>query len=297
MCYQACGFEAVGATAGFGRASREFYQRHDDPKQVYLREVHPRARTRLRKARLPEELAIYEAEVPGPGPFRAPALETMLERLAVLPNARRGHELRHPASALCWPAPPSRRCWARAATGPSRTRARSPRSANSKRWAANPMKPMGGIMRRAIPRFSACSSACTPARGAALVGGRLTEQEFGALAQLAVDGKVLRGSGRHDGKPLQLLSAVPHHLRRTLDQIFIAEKSNRIPALQTAVPLSCRSNARRRQRDAVPTTAPRQRAVRKARYYSLTPFRNRLSPDASGPAFHRCRRGNVPAVG
>src|SRR5438309_8918272 len=27
-CYRACGFEAVGATAGFGRASRDFYLEH-----------------------------------------------------------------------------------------------------------------------------------------------------------------------------------------------------------------------------------------------------------------------------
>ena len=60
----------------------------------------------------------------------------------------------------------------------------------------------------------------------------LAEQEIGALAQLAVDGKVLRGSGRHDGKPLQLLSAVTHHLRLTLDQVPIEEKSNEIPALK-----------------------------------------------------------------
>jgi hypothetical protein len=33
----------------------------------------------------------------------------------------------------------------------------------------------------------------------------LAQQEIGSLARLAVDGKVLRGSGRHDGKPLQLL--------------------------------------------------------------------------------------------
>jgi hypothetical protein len=52
------------------------------------------------------------------------------------------------------------------------------------------------------------------------------------LAQLAVDGKVLRGSGRHDGKPLQLLSAMTHHLRLTLDQVAIEEKSNEIPALK-----------------------------------------------------------------
>jgi hypothetical protein len=45
-------------------------------------------------------------------------------------------------------------------------------------------------------------------RVATIVGRWLAEQEVGALGRLAVDGKVLRGSGRHDGKPLQLLSAV-----------------------------------------------------------------------------------------
>ena len=65
-----------------------------------------------------------------------------------------------------------------------------------------------------------------------IVGEWLAQQEVGSLEQLAVDGKVLRGSGRHDGKPLQLLSAVTHHLRLTLDQVAISEKSNEIPALK-----------------------------------------------------------------
>src|SRR5512136_2138573 len=74
-CYRACGFEAVGLTEGFSRASRDFYQEHGQPKQLYLRELRPGARQRLRQARLPEELAVYEAESTGPCPFRAPALE------------------------------------------------------------------------------------------------------------------------------------------------------------------------------------------------------------------------------
>jgi hypothetical protein len=85
--------------------------------------------------------------------------------------------------------------------------------------------PSDTTFQRALKRVDA-------ARFASLVGGWLAEQEVGALGQLAVDGKVLRGSGRHDGKPLQLLSAVTHHLRLTLDQIPIAEKSNEIPALE-----------------------------------------------------------------
>ena len=67
---------------------------------------------------------------------------------------------------------------------------------------------------------------------ASLIGQWLARQEIGALTQLAVDGKVLRGSGRHDGKPLQLLSAMTHHLRLTLAQVAIDEKSNELPALK-----------------------------------------------------------------
>jgi hypothetical protein len=30
-CYRACGFKAVGLTAGFGRSSRDYYQEHGQP--------------------------------------------------------------------------------------------------------------------------------------------------------------------------------------------------------------------------------------------------------------------------
>ena len=89
------GSRAVGATEGFGRSSRDFYQEHGQPKQLYLRELRPGDRRRLRQARLPEELALYEAELAGPCPFRAPALESLLDRLGALPDSRSGHGLRH----------------------------------------------------------------------------------------------------------------------------------------------------------------------------------------------------------
>jgi hypothetical protein len=63
-------------------------------------------------------------------------------------------------------------------------------------------------------------------------GAWLLEQEPAVLTRLAVDGKVLRGSGRQDGKPLQLLSVVSHRLRLSLAQVPIEEKSNEIPALR-----------------------------------------------------------------
>ena len=62
-----------------------------------------------------------------------------------------------------------------------------------------------------------------------IVGQWMLEQEISAIARLALDGKTLRGSGRRDGKPLQIFSAVTHHLRLTLEQVPIEEKTNEIP--------------------------------------------------------------------
>lgn len=229
-CYRACGFEAVGATAGFGRASRDFYQAHGEPKQLYLHELRPRARTRLRQARLPEALALHESAVTGPCPFRAPALASLLERFGALPDARRGHGLRHRQRFVLACAAVSTlmgACGYRAFENTCkkftqrqlRALGSQPHEDDGRYY-----PPSDSTFRRVLSRLDAGPVAT-------LIGGWLAEQEIGALAQLAVDGKVLRGSGRHDGKPVPLLSAVTHHLRLTLDQLPIEEKSNEIPAL------------------------------------------------------------------
>ncbi len=230
-CYRACGFQAVGATEGFKRASRDFYEAHRQPKQLYLRELRAGACQRLRQARWPKELAAYEAEVTGPCPLRAPALESLLERLSVLRDGRYGHGLRHrqrfilASAAVCTL---MGACGYRAFENTCkkftqrqlRALACTPDEEDGRYY-----PPSDSTFQRVLNKIDA------PAL-ARLIGEWLSEQEIEALAQLAVDGKVLRGSGRHDGKPLQLLSAVTHHLRLTLDQVAIEEKSNEIPALK-----------------------------------------------------------------
>lgn len=230
-CYRACGFEPVGATGGFARTSRDFYEEHGQPKQLYLRALVPEAPRWLRQARLPAALAPYEAEVTGPCPFRAPALESLLERLGALPDSRRGHGLRHRQRfvvACAVVATLMGACGYRAFENTAQKFTQRQLRAlgcwpDEADGAYDP--PSDSTFQRVIHRLDA-------SRVATIVGEWLAEQEVGALGRLAVDGKVLRGSGRHDGKPLQLLSAVTHHLRLTLDQIPIAEKSNEIPALK-----------------------------------------------------------------
>ena len=230
-CYKACGFTAVGPTEGFSRASRDFYREHGQPKQLYLRELRSGARKRLSQARLPEPLAVYEAEVTGPCPFRAPALESLLDRLGALPDSRSGHGLRHKqrfvlaCAAVCTL---MGACGYRAFENTSkkftqrqlRALGATPDEADGRYY-----PPSDSTFQRGLNRLDAV-------RVAHIIGEWLAQQEIGSLARLAVDGKVLRGSGRHDGKPLQLLSAVTHHLRLTLDQIAINQKSNEIPALK-----------------------------------------------------------------
>jgi hypothetical protein len=230
-CYRACGFAAVGATGGFARDSRDFYLPHGQPKQLYLRELLPRACRRLRQARLPEELAVHEADLAGPCPFRAPALESLLERLGALPDSRRGHGLRHRQRFVL-------ACGAVATLmGACGYRAfeNTCKKFTQRQLRALGCQPNAHDGRYYPPSdstFQRVFKKIAAAAVATIIGAWLGEQEIGALARLAVDGKVLRGSGRHDGKPLQLLSAVTHHLRLTLDQIPIADKSNEIPALQ-----------------------------------------------------------------
>src|SRR6266478_8169700 len=68
-CYRACGFKALGFTAGYGRSSRDYYEEHGQPKQLYLRELRPRAMGILRQGRLPAELAKHEEKISGPCPL------------------------------------------------------------------------------------------------------------------------------------------------------------------------------------------------------------------------------------
>jgi len=229
VCYRACGFEAVGLTAGYQRSSRDFYHEHGEPKQLYLKELRPHSRNVLRRGRLPSELAEYEECVSGPCPFRAQELETLVERFLALGDPRRGHGLRHPQAFVlaC-----STIAVLMGAGGYksiedicqkfTQRQLRALRGRSNRAGLYTP--PSDTTVRRVLVKLDT-------AQFDQIVGRWLLEQEISAVARLAIDGKTLRGSGRTDGKPLQLLSAVTHRLRLTLAQIPIEEKSNEIPAL------------------------------------------------------------------
>ena len=228
-CYRACGFAAVGLTAGYGRSSRDYYVKHDQPKQLFLRPLRPDAAAILRRGRLPATLAEHEEEIGGPCPLRAEALGSLLEIFQTLGDSRRGHGLRHPQAFVLACATVGMLLGAggyEAMEDQCRKLTQRQLRALGCRYDDQQKKyrsPSDSTLFRVINRVD-------PVAFDRLVGQWMMGREFAILERLAVDGKTLRGSGRTDGKPLQLLSAVTHRLRLTVAQLAIAEKSNEIPA-------------------------------------------------------------------
>lgn len=62
--YQVSGWTLLGKTKGFQRSQRDFYQAHDRPKQLWVRELREAARTILRGRNLPEACQACEQDRP-----------------------------------------------------------------------------------------------------------------------------------------------------------------------------------------------------------------------------------------
>src|SRR5664280_3290438 len=94
--YKACGWQALGYTSGFKRVAEDFYEAHERPKQLYLREVAKHAARKLRDRQLPEALRPYERKLPLGCQMPRDELTSLWEILhRHVPESRNVHGLRH----------------------------------------------------------------------------------------------------------------------------------------------------------------------------------------------------------
>lgn len=77
-CYKVSGWTLLGQTQGYGRCRQDFYQAHERPKQLWVRELCPGARTILRGRNLPETLRIIEHRHPPECPQSAGELRDLM---------------------------------------------------------------------------------------------------------------------------------------------------------------------------------------------------------------------------
>jgi hypothetical protein len=94
--YKAGGWRAVGWSAGFKRVAEDFYELHERPKELYVRELVKHAARKLRGRHLPEALRAYEREVE-PGCLMAQEELASFRQVMQqqVPESRRRRGLRH----------------------------------------------------------------------------------------------------------------------------------------------------------------------------------------------------------
>lgn len=97
-CYKAAGWIEIGRTAGFARQGHDYYVEHGQAKCLWLRELAPDARQRLRDP-LGEE-AGTKARAFGQLPVPMPVAESLAQALRTIPDPRRAAGRQFPLNAI-----------------------------------------------------------------------------------------------------------------------------------------------------------------------------------------------------
>ena len=99
--YKASGWTRLGPTAGWKRRAEDFYQKHDRPKQIWVRELAPQAGRKLCAPQLPPEWQAVEQAAPPHCTAKAPQLRSLVEHLrAEVPEFRSKEALAYPVAGL-----------------------------------------------------------------------------------------------------------------------------------------------------------------------------------------------------
>ena len=230
-CYRASGWTLLGQTQGYGRSRQDYYVAHERPKQLWVRELQPGARTILRGRNLPAALRVVEATQAPECTVSAAELAQMLRFFETIPDWRRWHGV-YRVAALVTVAVCAALCGA--ARG-QRDLAAFVADMTPAQWAALrfPRRGLRGARRWCVPKettfFRLLSHVSPRALERALLdwqdhvlGRRRADDQL-----VAVDGKELLHS-----QGVQIVSAYAVQSGRWLGSEPVAADSNEIPAAQ-----------------------------------------------------------------
>ena len=99
--YKVSGWSQLGPTSGWKRSAVDFYEKHDHPKQVWVRERVKKACVKLRAAQLPPPWAEVLPKVQPRCTAKASEIASLMERLGRdLPEFRRKQSLAYPIAGM-----------------------------------------------------------------------------------------------------------------------------------------------------------------------------------------------------
>jgi hypothetical protein len=228
--YKASGWKAAGQSAGFKRVAQDFYEAHDRPKQLFLRELVKHAARKLRQRHLPEWLQAHERKIELSCQMANKQMSSFWQTLhQELPESRQVHGLRHKQATvltiifafLLSGGQGGHRAVATFARDLSPTQRAAVRCWFNRKTRAYEVPSENCIYRVlkavAVLEFQQVVWAWQQARHGSQDG-----------AVVVLDGKALRGS-----RGTQLVGAINAQSGRALGVEAVADKSNEIPAAQT----------------------------------------------------------------
>lgn len=98
--YKASGWQALGYSSGFKRVAEDFYQRHDRPKELWVKALDERAWRWLRAKQLPAPLLRYEKSTPPACLVATAAMRSLFERFEPITDRRKAIGKRHRLSTV-----------------------------------------------------------------------------------------------------------------------------------------------------------------------------------------------------
>lgn len=222
-CYRAAGWQALGLTRGFAKRGRG-YVAHGQPKQVFVRTLHPQAWHYLH--------APFLAALPSAGKENRCMIDVnrlplegqggLMEMLGTVVDPRKPRGVRHPvvtvvAIAICAALSGARGFNAIAEWAKDLSRD-TLRQLGSRRW----KPPSEPTIRRVLQHLDAQALD-------AKIGPWLLAHGSGQSRAVSVDGKTLKRAHDAGQKPPHLLSAVLHQEGLVIAQREVGEKTNEIP--------------------------------------------------------------------
>ncbi len=223
--YKASGWQRLGQTAGWKRCAEDFYQKHDRPKQIWVRELAPKACAKLCAAQLPPAWRGVEEKAAPACTAKVGPMRSLVEHLrAEVPEFRSKEALAYPLAGFL--ALIALAMFSGVRRGPQDL-AEYAASLSQGQLRALGFRTKRGTTRIRCPGESTFKRMLPQIKAAALERALLLWQEQ-LLGQsqdrlVIVDGKTLRHAH------LELVSAVNGN-GRWLGTVAVADKSNEIPA-------------------------------------------------------------------
>jgi Druantia protein DruA len=98
--YKVSGWSELGPTSGFGRCVQDFYEAHDQPKQLWVKELVKGACQKLRAATLPPEWAVVEQQTVPRCTAKGKDIQSLLSQLKELREFRSRDALSYPIAGV-----------------------------------------------------------------------------------------------------------------------------------------------------------------------------------------------------